>query len=1178
MRKLRERSAAGIVALSAFILTGSLTLTALAAASPASPLDLSALQLVDSNAIPRVGNFYYAQNYGMTPASGLDAFGPPLPADFRPDLPLYSLGNGNYVIDDYGVDYAAESAATSRGEFMTMDSGDMMSMFSFSTNDLWLEMTGVSNGLAYLNLHNATNPVYEILTKTNLSLTNWTTESEVWPTNSTAMPFNISELARTNLFVWAMDWTGVTENGNTTPDWWFWKYFGTTSLVDGDFGSQGQTLLYDYQNKLDPNSIVFSLQFTNYNVRSSPANGIVSISAGIPASVAILVNDTNLTDAVWQPYISTNIGVPLSSGNGIYTVSVGLRGLPVDARQTWVNAQLNFSNTAPVLTFTNPVSSSVSVPMIQLQGLVSASLSRLTYDVSNAAGIFTNQQGYWQPLFYDDSLQTFTTNSFQCYDIALTNGLNVITLHATDVAGNTATTNVSYTLDYSGDHTAPVLTVIWPTNGTSIAGSSFTAQAQVDDATATVTATINSNIMAGLVERNGTVWLNNLSLNSGTNILSITATDAAGNVSTTNLNVIGSAVSLTVNPLSADQLNQSSATVTGTIGDSSQKVTVNGVAATVSGNNWSAANVPVSPDGTASLKAQVGDSDNNPLAEQDVYQPQPAKIVPSSYTKRYHANDGGFDWIPGTGWFKDPTATTDNVIHWTFAAGGSWYYNFEPNDIEDPPDIEYYTILEGADGFSSASNYFVLSWENAAVATSYDIPGAFIHPYELIGNSYDQIQTHLMIDAAGQPKAGQTTLYLVQAQVTNKDTGIQIAGNELQIQGTTMTDMTHGDGSVWSEALVSAPAGVNADVTPTPAQPNVAHNDNLNVSGQECKLTIMASVGTNGVALDPDKVVSGASFVVGQNVVFSVTNLPPGTRATNFEWSFEGNYFNNHSNAVPTLEFPTCSTNPYVDPSMLAQNTITNWWVSGGPDASTPAPYTASVKCDLILSNNSIGKPCTTEGRFSMKKPQANIIATTSVISLDTNQLTVKDGVLTNDLGLHYGVPRPFGTPGITFSNVYIMPISVSGTFQWVQVIESFALRYQTNDSSGGWFTLSASNVLDTSYPYLNNVGAANRTEDSPGANINKPYCKSKYVTDSRTFRMYLEFQPSEPTNSQWVPLRSVLWHYSGEAVLVVTNCATTSWVGTNFSANSNPTDSPADGYPLWTNNILNFTNFTYGP
>ena len=287
MRRSRRLSATQIIAFSAFIFTGALALPAQAAASSAPPLDLSALQLVDSNSIPAFGNFYFAQNYGVIPRPGLYAFGPPLPSDCRPDLPLYSLGNGNYVIDDYGVDYAAQSAAMSRGSMMSMmsmvegDSGGMTPMFGFSTNDLWLEMTGVTNALAYLNLHNATNQVYEILTKTDLLLTNWTIENEVWPTNSAVMPFNISELGRTNLFVWAMDWTGVTENGNATPDWWFWEYFGTTALSDTNLDSQGNTLLSDYQNGNDPNVIVpFTLSVTNQYVRTSSSPVSLTVEPG----------------------------------------------------------------------------------------------------------------------------------------------------------------------------------------------------------------------------------------------------------------------------------------------------------------------------------------------------------------------------------------------------------------------------------------------------------------------------------------------------------------------------------------------------------------------------------------------------------------------------------------------------------------------------------------------------------------------------------------------------------------------------------------------------------------------------------------------------------------------------------------------------------------------------------
>jgi len=44
------------------------------------------------------------------------------------------------------------------------------------------------------------------------------------------LPSLVPQSGRTNLFLWARDWTGVTGNGNATPDWWFWEYFGTTVL------------------------------------------------------------------------------------------------------------------------------------------------------------------------------------------------------------------------------------------------------------------------------------------------------------------------------------------------------------------------------------------------------------------------------------------------------------------------------------------------------------------------------------------------------------------------------------------------------------------------------------------------------------------------------------------------------------------------------------------------------------------------------------------------------------------------------------------------------------------------------------------------------------------------------------------------------------------------------------
>jgi hypothetical protein len=300
-----------------------------------SPIDLSSLTPLSSNAIPVFGNFYFINNFGLTRLPGLDAFGPPLPGDTRPDLPVYSLGDGNFMIDNSNDPNGnALQAAMSRGGMM-LDSGGLTPMLSFSTNGLWLQMNGVTNGLAYLDLNNASNQVYEILTKTDLSLTNWTIENEVWPTNQAVMPFTISENSRTNLFVWAMDWTGVTENGNTVPDWWFWEYYGTTALSDSSLDSQGNTLLHDYQNGLDPNIISFSLAVTNPFVRYSTVPAVLGVSQGEPFNIAVLVDDTNFADAVWTPYASSSINLEIGTVEGWHSVWVGLTGHAANSTSAW---------------------------------------------------------------------------------------------------------------------------------------------------------------------------------------------------------------------------------------------------------------------------------------------------------------------------------------------------------------------------------------------------------------------------------------------------------------------------------------------------------------------------------------------------------------------------------------------------------------------------------------------------------------------------------------------------------------------------------------------------------------------------------------------------------------------------------------------------------------------------
>lgn len=127
--------------------------------------------------------------------------------------------------------------------------------YSVDTNLLWLQITNVNQGVTYLNLHNATNAVYAILSKTSLNDANWTVETEVWPTNSATMPFHVFTLNREALFLRAMDWTGTAHGENIIPDWWLWFYFGTADMTDSDLDYIGNQILYDFVNNLDPNPV-----------------------------------------------------------------------------------------------------------------------------------------------------------------------------------------------------------------------------------------------------------------------------------------------------------------------------------------------------------------------------------------------------------------------------------------------------------------------------------------------------------------------------------------------------------------------------------------------------------------------------------------------------------------------------------------------------------------------------------------------------------------------------------------------------------------------------------------------------------------------------------------------------------------------------------------------------------
>ena len=87
--------------------------------------------------------------------------------------------------------------------------GIPLSQMTFPTNGLWMQLNGITNGIASLSLNNATSMVYEIWSADSLTnaLPLWNIEQEVFAdTNNTSTAFTVPILDRTNnLFFFARD-------------------------------------------------------------------------------------------------------------------------------------------------------------------------------------------------------------------------------------------------------------------------------------------------------------------------------------------------------------------------------------------------------------------------------------------------------------------------------------------------------------------------------------------------------------------------------------------------------------------------------------------------------------------------------------------------------------------------------------------------------------------------------------------------------------------------------------------------------------------------------------------------------------------------------------------------------------------------------------------------------------
>jgi putative Ig domain-containing protein/fibronectin type III domain protein/glucodextranase-like protein/Big-like domain-containing protein len=221
--------------------------------------------------------------------------------------------------------------------------------------------------------------------------------------------------------------------------------------------------------------------------------------------------------------------VALQSGANVVTVTAR------DAAGNLGRATLTVTYTAP----------DTSAPTISILGPTSASSYNTTSSVVTLGGTSSDNMGVtavtWVNNRGGNGFSSGTTN-WSVPSVQLQGGSNVITMTAQDAAGNkgTAVLTVNYTVP---DSTLPVVTITGPTSADTYAtnASSFSIGGTASDDVGVTQVTWQNSLGGSGTATGTTTWSAAMTLQLGTNVITVTARDAAGNASTDVLSVTYSA-------------------------------------------------------------------------------------------------------------------------------------------------------------------------------------------------------------------------------------------------------------------------------------------------------------------------------------------------------------------------------------------------------------------------------------------------------------------------------------------------------------------------------------------------------------------------------------------------------------------------------------------------------------
>src|SRR5665213_1022286 len=324
---------------------------------------------------------------------------------------------------------------------------------------------------------------------------------------------------------------------------------------------------------------------TNHNAR-------LAIPPQPPAS-------RDLGDPQWLPF-KTNLIVDLGPGDGRRELLFNFRYNGESRGNGWNGGGVVVRTPKRVIVITDPKQKITSRPIVQLHGYFNSDARQLKFDLYNQMGMKTidNENALVTDTYYDRNLSRTTTNYFQCFDVPLSQGTNTFVFHGEDFLGNQVGTNFVLVFSLAGDTHPPVITPKFPLSGAIIDSDTLTVMGALDNPTAQLTGQLSANghtqNITFRVGRMGDYYsANEPTVAAGANQLILTATDAAGNSSTTNMVVYGGEARVSLDPFDPFHPVGPWITVTGKVSAANYSVWVNGVQATVKPDGtWRAEKLP----------------------------------------------------------------------------------------------------------------------------------------------------------------------------------------------------------------------------------------------------------------------------------------------------------------------------------------------------------------------------------------------------------------------------------------------------------------------------------------------------------------------------------------------------------------------------------------------------------